>query len=178
MTKGLIEKPSDASSKLVQKALADQRSVIETYLFEYCEKNNIPESELRGRLGIVSCTEDRYIGVVNCTEPDKILIGAKIEKTLEGFHVPPYVLRIIRGKIPIKNTLHFNTQSFNCFIFIRMFFPVYYIPATFVIHIDNKNLNGDFVFHHPVYPVHYRPYLGNIGIPRAILERRPYFYSD
>ena len=50
MTKGLIEKPSDASSKLVQKALADQRSVIETYLFEYCEKNNIPESELRGRL--------------------------------------------------------------------------------------------------------------------------------
>ena len=100
MTKGLIEKPSDASSKLVQKALADQRSVIETYLFEYCEKNNIPESELRGRLGIVSCTEDRYIGVVNCTEPDKILIGAKIEKRLKDSMCPYSVPRTLKKIIP------------------------------------------------------------------------------
>lgn len=109
MTKGLIEKPSDASSKLVQKALADQRSVIETYLFEYCEKNNIPESELRGRLGIVSCTEDRYIGVVNCTEPDKILIGAKIEKTLEGFHVSVFGSENLEKDYP---KTHFTVKHF------------------------------------------------------------------
>ena len=111
MTKGLIEKPSDASSKLVQKALADQRSVIETYLFEYCEKNNIPESELRGRLGIVSCTEDRYIGVVNCTEPDKILIGAKIEKTLEGFHVSVFGSENLEKDYPKEDSVQYDKEN-------------------------------------------------------------------
>lgn len=101
MTKGLIEKPSDASSKLVQKALADQRSVIETYLFEYCEKNNIPESELRGRLGIVSCTEDRYIGVVNCTEPDQNPYrGENRKKRSKGSMYLYSVPRTLRKIIP------------------------------------------------------------------------------
>lgn len=110
MTKGLIEKPSDASSKLVQKALSDQRSVIETYLFEYCEKNNIPESELKGRLGIVLCVEEHYIGVVNCTEPDKILVGAKIESVLGGFHVSVFGSENLEKDYP---KTHFTIKYFT-----------------------------------------------------------------
>lgn len=78
MKKELIEKGKEAVMKLAEVTLKNQHDILETFLLEYCEKNNIKESELKGVLGIYVCPEESTISIVPCNNPTEVFIGCKI----------------------------------------------------------------------------------------------------
>lgn len=57
--------------------IKEQLKLVETYLFEFCEVNGIPESELKNHLVVASCVLDNSIMAINADDQRDVKFGVK-----------------------------------------------------------------------------------------------------
>ena len=56
-------------------------NIVGNYLFEFCEVNDVQESELKNHLSVVSCVSDNSILVINSGDQKDIKFGIRLGET-------------------------------------------------------------------------------------------------
>lgn len=73
-----LEQLKDEVMKISKDVLKKQTSLIETFLFEFCEVNGIEENELSKHLQIAVCTGDKSVMAVNTDDIRDVKFGVKV----------------------------------------------------------------------------------------------------